>query len=145
MRLFDGDSITEEDMGVGKRAFGLTGRFGLAGLTLCMALYASACGGTSTPPPAPAASPMQQFHLEGKIVSVDKQQQQLVVDHKEIPGYMGAMTMPYPVKTATALDQVGVGDEIKADLIYSDGQYRLENITVVKKADPKAAPPIQGH
>ncbi len=74
-------------------------------------------------------------------MSLDKQQQQIVVDHKEIAGFMGAMTMPYPVKTPSDLDRVSAGDQITADLVSSDGQFKLDNIVVVKRSETKVAPP----
>ena len=39
--------------------------------------------------------PPKHFKLEGTVKSVDAQNHKLVVDHKEIPGFMKAMTMPY--------------------------------------------------
>jgi protein SCO1/2 len=152
MALFDGDSTTKECEGVGaKETHFVRGRINLVykldkraarfAAWMCMlaliawtTLYLSACGGSSQPP-------ARHYKLEGKIESIDRQRQQLVVDHKEIHGFMGAMTMPYPVKTPFTLTQVSVGDQITADLVVNGGEYWLENITVVKKADPNAAPP----
>jgi protein SCO1/2 len=75
------------------------------------------------------------------VVQVDKAQQHLVIDHEEIPGFMGAMTMPYPVADAATLERVSPGDQITADVVVSDNQIRLENVVVVKKGDGKSAPP----
>jgi protein SCO1/2 len=96
------------------------------------AVLAAACG--SSEPPA------QHYHLEGKVENIDRQHQQILVDHKEIPGFMDAMAMAYSVKSPLILDQVGVGDQITADLVVSGTQTWLENIKVVKKADPNAPP-----
>ena len=101
----------------------------------------SGCGRTSetaqNPAPenqAPAAQPgAKHYPLQGTVVSVDKAQQHLVIDHKDIPGFMGAMTMPYPVADAKVLDQVGPGDQITADVVVSDTSVRLEKVVVVKK------------
>ncbi len=97
-------------------------------------LFAAACGNSSK-------QAGQRYHLEGKVVSIDLQKQEIEVDHKEIPGLMGAMTMSYPVKTPFMLNQVSAGDQITADVVVNGGQYWLENVTVAKKADPNAAPP----
>jgi hypothetical protein len=35
---------------------------------------------------------------EGKVIAVMPDKSQIVVDHKEIPGVMGAMTMGYTVR-----------------------------------------------
>jgi protein SCO1 len=83
----------------------------------------------------------RRYHLKGKVVQVDKAQQHLVIDHEEIPGFMGAMTMPYPVADAVTLERVSPGDQITADVVVGDNQVRLENVVVVKKSDGKSAPP----
>ncbi|HUK30230.1 MAG TPA: SCO family protein [Candidatus Acidoferrum sp.] len=109
-------------------------RIRLAILILGVAFFAAACGNSSK-------QPVQRYHMEGTVVAIDRQNQQLEVDHKEIPGFMGAMTMSYPVKTPFVFDQVSAGDQITADVIVSGGQDWLENIKVVKKADPNAPAP----
>lgn len=83
----------------------------------------------------------KRYHLEGTVVSIDKAQDRLVIDHKEIPGFMGAMTMPYPTADPKDLDRVSPGDQITADVVVGQNRIRLENIVVVKKSDGKSAPP----
>jgi Cu/Ag efflux protein CusF len=50
------------------------------------------------------------------VVSVVPDKSQLVVDHKEIPGVMGAMTMGYTVTPPSLLDQLKAGDTIRFTL-----------------------------
>ena len=38
--------------------------------------------------------PERRFELKGKVVSVDKNQQEATIAHEEIKGYMDAMIMP---------------------------------------------------
>jgi protein SCO1 len=76
----------------------------------------------------------RRFSLKGKIISIDKPTREILVDHEAIPGFMGAMEMPYPVKDAKSLDQLFPGDEIRADVVVTDGKPVLENIVVTKKA-----------
>jgi len=82
----------------------------------------------------------KRYHLKGTIVQIDKPQMHLVIDHEAIPGFMGAMTMPYPVVDPRVLDQLTPGDQITADVVVTDSGVRLENIVVVKKSDGKSAP-----
>jgi protein SCO1/2 len=110
------------------------GQLRLGILIFGVAVFAASCGNS-------AKQMGQRYHMEGTVVTVDRQNQELEVNHKEIPGFMGAMTMPYPVKTPFVLNQVSVGDQIKADVVVSGSQYWLENVTVVKKADPNAPAP----
>ncbi|MBZ5502774.1 MAG: SCO family protein [Acidobacteriia bacterium] len=76
---------------------------------------------------------VRRYHLKGKIVSIDMQQGLATINHENIPGFMDAMTMPYPVRDAHLLQGLGPGDEITADVVVSsDGAY-IENIVVTKK------------
>ena len=103
-------------------------------LLFASAIFLAACGN-----PAPAA---KRFHLKGKIVSLDAANNSLTIDHEDIPGFMGAMTMPYFVRSASALAGLGPGDEITADVVVPDaGATYVENIVVSKKAGPSAPPP----
>ena len=73
--------------------------------------------------------PPKHFKLEGTVKSVDAPNHKLVVDHKEIPGFMRAMTMPYNVKKEEDLTKISSGDQIAADVVVSaeEGRY-LENV-----------------
>lgn len=105
---------------------------------LCLGLMAcsseSKPGDAKTPTPATAQSPpaqAQRYDLKGNVVAVDKTAKTLTVDHEAIPGFMGAMTMPYPVKDAHLLDNLSPGDHITAKVVSSAGEFWLEDITTV--------------
>jgi Cu/Ag efflux protein CusF len=49
----------------------------------------------------------------GKVIEVDRAAGRLVIDHQDIPGYMSAMTMPYPVASPNLLDHIVPGMAIK--------------------------------
>jgi len=100
---------------------------------LVVSLFVGACRG-------PNQNQVRRYHLKGTVVQVDKPQQHLVVNHEEIPGFMGAMTMPYPVVDAQTLDKLSPGDQITADVVVSPNEIHLENVVVVKKSDGKTSP-----
>jgi Cu/Ag efflux protein CusF len=50
---------------------------------------------------------------EGKVIAVVPGSSQLVVDHKEIPGFMGAMTMGYRTEPSSLLGGVKPGDTVR--------------------------------
>lgn len=81
----------------------------------------------------------RRYALRGRVISIDKQAGQIVVDHEDIPGFMAAMAMPYPVKAPFLLNKVSSADQITAEVVVNGSQFWLENITVVKKADRDAA------
>jgi protein SCO1/2 len=90
---------------------------------------AIACGG-GVDKPQPAASQTVRYDFKGKVVSIDRSARRVTVDHEAIPGFMGAMTMAYPVRDARLLDKISAGDEVTAKLVSSDGTYWLEDISV---------------
>lgn len=75
------------------------------------------------------------------VVAVDKAQKQVTVDHGDIPGFMGAMTMPYPVKDAHSLDSLASGDQITADVMADGSKVWLENIVVTQESNQRETPP----
>jgi Cu/Ag efflux protein CusF len=77
----------------------------------------------------------RRYHLSGTVVSIDKTQKRAVIDHKEIPGFMVAMTMAYPVVDGQTLNTLRPGDQITGDVVVTSGGMHLENVLVVKKSD----------
>jgi protein SCO1/2 len=105
-----------------------------AGISLFVCLV-----GCSPPKPEQPEGP-RRYSLHGRVVSVDKEKQQVVVDHDSIPGFMMAMTMPYAVKDPRLLDSLSPEDEITADVVVNANSIWLENIVVVKKAGQTKTP-----
>ena len=96
-----------------------------AAVMFCLAVFAGAC---SKPQVA-----TQHYRLKGKVLSIDKSQNQVLVDHEAIPGFMDAMAMPYTVKDPALLNSLAPNDQITADLVVSAGRAWLENIVVMGK------------
>ena len=109
---------------------------------ILVALLAGMIGCSSKPQPAvssaqPTTDSAKRYHLEGKVVSIDRQQKRVTVDGKDIPGFMAAMTMPYPVADDQTLDRVKPGDQITADVVAAGSDYHLDNVVVVKAGAEK--------
>jgi protein SCO1/2 len=99
-------------------------------LSLCLAAVA-ACG---------KAPDRRTFTLQGQVQSLDAPRKLVVVKHEEIKGFMPAMTMPYEVQEASAMDGLAPGDLINAQLVvFSNGAY-LTSIRKVGTA-PLEKPP----
>jgi protein SCO1 len=105
---------------------------------VCGSFVCASCN--KNPSQSANQSQTQRYTLKGKVVSIDKQTKEIVVDAEAIPGFMGAMAMPYPVKNAAILDQLTPGDEIRADLVVTNGLPVMENIVVTKKSSGAPAP-----
>jgi protein SCO1/2 len=80
---------------------------------------------------------VKRYPLTGRVVSVDKAGQAINIDGDAIPGFMAAMTMPYPVKDTSILDKVSPGDLIKAEIVVGNDSAYLENIVATKAPAPK--------
>lgn len=86
----------------------------------------------ASPASKPASSPEaeRRYMLVGKIISIERELQQVVVEHDEVKGYMEAMTMPFPLKDDAVLSKLKKGDRIQATLVVGIGFWRLENVII---------------
>ena len=91
-----------------------------------------------------AAPPPEAKHpiaFAGRVESIDYKMGTVAVQHGQIPGYMPAMTMDYPVEKSAVLRQLKPSDEITATVFVGDPV--LHNLQVVKRAEsnePQAKP-----
>ncbi len=88
------------------------------------------------------------YHLRGKVVSTDAAHGIVVLDHEAIPGFMGAMTMPYQLKDPSILSELHPGDVITSDVLVSKSAEEtilLDHIVVVAQARPDYKPAIFYH
>jgi len=87
--------------------------------------------------------PAMRYRLEGRVVSVDAGGRTLTVAHEDIPGFMPAMTMEFPVreKEAVLLPNVAPGDEVSATLAVGRSRHWIEDLVVVKRGAPVPGAP----
>lgn len=83
--------------------------------------------------------PDRHYELRGTVVSVDPQQQVVVISHDKIVGYMEAMTMPFTLKQKWAYNTLAPGDHIQATLVVSDDRSWLEDLVITKKNEATEA------
>ena len=69
------------------------------------------------------------YIVEGTVVEVHAPHE-VVVDHKDIPGFMGAMVMPFSVDDPTLLDDLQPGSLIYGRLVVADNRATLTKIRV---------------
>jgi len=90
------------------------------------------------------SSTAKRYPFVGKVVSVDKNAKKAKIDHQEIPGYMSAMTMDFPIHEDWVWNDLTPGSEIHAELVVDNAAkdpYWLENIGIVAAADPSKPVP----
>jgi len=83
------------------------------------AIVASACN---------RPAPTRQYQLQGQILEVKPDSNEVLVKHEDIPGFMPAMTMPYKVQDAKVLAGKEAGDLITATLVVGETEAHLSKI-----------------
>ena len=78
----------------------------------------------------------KRYPLDGRVVAVDPAQHQLTVAHKDIPGLMKGMTMPFIVGSNDRwiFKAIAPGDQVHATLLLSD-HAELQDISFSKVSD----------
>jgi len=116
-------------------------------LIMLAAVMALNAGCKRTAPDASSSVQPQgkQYPVKGKVVSTDPASGEVVLDAEAIPGYMGAMAMPYKLRTPNILSELHPGDRITATLYVTDTSDLLDQIVITGTAQPDYKPPIQYH
>jgi protein SCO1 len=83
------------------------------------AIVVGGCGRTS---------PTKEYQLQGQILGVKAETNEVLVKHGDIPGFMPAMTMPYKVEDAKILADKQPGDLITATLVVGETEAHLSKI-----------------
>jgi protein SCO1 len=74
----------------------------------------------------------KHYDIEGTVVSVDAAAHEITINHKEIPGYMEAMTMPYKIKQNWPLKVAKPGDVLRGQLIVTDDSAVIDNLSLTQ-------------
>jgi protein SCO1/2 len=90
---------------------------------------------------AASCSTEKTYEMRGQILGVNRDKMEILVKHGDIPGLMPAMTMPWKVRTANMLDNIGPGDLIASEIVVEDSQGVITKITKLGTAKPDAPPP----
>ena len=64
----------------------------------------------------------------GTVSAVDAVKGEITLDHGDIPGVMGAMTMTYSVPDKKILESVTPGAKVEFDVQVVNGDYRVTAI-----------------
>ncbi len=80
------------------------------------------------------------YDVRGIVRELRVAEKEVVVRHEEIPGYMAAMTMPFPVRSMAELAGLKVGDQVAFRLHVTATNSHSDAFVVVSNA-PAAVPP----
>ena len=73
-------------------------------------------------------SASQKYDANGILIQVDQSHQTITVSCKEIPGYMAAMTMSFPVRDPKTLDHLEPGTAIDFSLVVDKNSSYADNV-----------------
>lgn len=118
--------------------------------TAALALFlVSGCHSSPAPDQQSSAVPgVKVYHLRGKVMNTNPATGEVTVDHEAIPGFMGAMTMPYKLKDPSIMSELHPGDVITADVLVSqnpDADILLDHIVVIAEGKPDYKPAVFYH
>jgi Cu/Ag efflux protein CusF len=105
----------------------------VAAVPVTFSVYQGSALATDQPKAQRASASTRRFELSGTVKSVDAAGGHLVVDHGDIPGFMGAMTMSYKVGQHENLKNISAADQIRSDVVVSETGSYLENIEVTRR------------
>lgn len=95
---------------------------------------------------APVASASaKRYPIKGKVLSVDKAGKKISLQHDDIPGFMEAMTMDFPVHEDWVWDEMKPGVDIRGELVVDNAgkdPFWIEKIGITESASNPGAPPI---
>jgi len=74
------------------------------------------------------AAPPRQFPLEGQVLAVHAERQEITIKHGDIEGLMPGMTMSFPVASVVMLKERTPGELVKATLELGDAGAKLISI-----------------
>lgn len=83
----------------------------------------------------------RRYELQGQILAVRPERQEVVIKHGDVKGLMPGMTMPFTVKDPALLNGKAPGDLVTATLVVGEVQAYLSTLTKTGHATPEAAPP----
>ncbi len=86
---------------------------------------------------------LKEFTVKGVIVRVEDEGRTLIIKHEEMPGYMGAMTMPFRVKDPSESDGISSGDEIEFTYKVAELSSWIEDLSKTGKQETIEAAPAK--
>ena len=82
------------------------------------------------------AGPVNEYKLTGLVIRLDAQHRLAVIKHQRIEGWMGAMTMEFPVKDAGDFQKLKPGASVRASVFVrpADLEYWIANVVILDEA-----------
>jgi Cu/Ag efflux protein CusF len=79
------------------------------------------------------SGPAKEYPMRGEVTGLDAGGHVATIKHEDIPGFMSAMTMGYPVKDPTEFSKLAVGEPITATVYVKGDDMWVGNIQKAAK------------
>jgi Cu/Ag efflux protein CusF len=99
----------------------------------CLALALAGCAAPKAPEAAKSSAPTKEFQMRGEVTGLDAGGHVATIKHEAIQGFMGAMTMGYPVKDPAEFSKLTVGEPITATVYQNGDDFWIGNIQKAAK------------
>ncbi len=76
------------------------------------------------------------YQLQGQVLAVRAERQEMVIRHGDIENFMPGMTMPFRVKDQRLLDAAAPGDLVTATLVVQESDAWLSRVTRTGRREP---------
>jgi protein SCO1/2 len=104
--------------------------------------YLDAPTPAAEPAPAAATSPAKHYTLHGKVLALHAKDHTATIQGEAIPGWMGAMTMPYPVPHEQDWQALRVQQVMTATVeVHEEGDYALVEVQAGRSPEATADHP----
>jgi len=118
----------------------------LFALALCLGAVCGCHGNENGTASAPQQ--FKTYPLRGKVIATNPAKGEVTIDHQAIPGFMGAMTMPYKLRDNRIIGELHPGDLLTADVLVSqipDAAVFVDHIVITGQAKADYRPAVQFH
>src|ERR1022692_521552 len=90
-----------------------------------------------------SAGHQRTFQVHGQIRAVDIAAKTVRISHEEIPDYMPAMTMPFPVKNVGVLKGFSAGENVQFELVVTENDSWISHIEKIAGDSPTETTGVQ--
>lgn len=100
----------------------------MARLASLLLISLSAC---EPAPPATKGGP-QHYDAQGTIVRIEGEY--VLIDHEDVPGFMDAMTMTFPVSDPSVLEGLEQGARVSFRIVVDGASYEIDQIEPIARS-----------
>lgn len=104
-------------------------------LLIALGLGAMGCSREEAAPSAAEPEPAAKWTIKGTIVEVNAAEKLVTIDHQDIPGLMGAMTMGFRVEDVALLEGLEAGAAVEFELEQTSAGLTVTGIRKINPAE----------